>query len=502
MDAAAGDIVTSIPAQYDDSAAAVNRGDRTAPAVAVTSPAAGTTVSETVTLNVSASDKRGVVEVDYYVDGGLVEQDTSGPDWSQAWNSAGVADGSHSLVAKARDAAGNWGTSAAVSFAVHNAATASDTTAPSVSVTAPLAGATVSAVTALTAIASDAAGVMQVKWYVDGTEVAWDGNGAPWTQTWDSTRVADGTHQMVAKAADAAGNWGTSAAVAFAVRNASPPPPPPPPMTGANVVMAAADFTACQGSGCTSGNSKAVRDVIAAANPEIVLGLGDFQYENIDTISNGFDLLYGAKPNGLWPLFRTTAGPTHDVSSCTDTRYADYFGRPAMSGYSFDLGAWHIIQLPSASYRYGCGTASVLSWLKNDLASSTTRCTLAFWHEPYWTRPTSEHPTRTSAVRPWVQALYDANAELILSGHQHNYQRFAPQTPDDQLDPARGIRSFIVGTGGIGTYGFTGSAANLETSDATTYGALKLTLSDGSYDFQFVRAAGGTFTDSGTGTCH
>jgi hypothetical protein len=143
----------------------------------------------------------------------------------------------------------------------------------------------------------------------------------------------------------------------------------------------------------------------------------------------------------------------------------------------------------------------VLSWLKADLAASTAPCTLAYWHEPYWTNPTSEH-TRTTAVKPWVQALYDAGAELILSGHQHDYQRFAPQNPSDQLDTARGLREFIVGTGGIGLYGFTGQAANLEAQNDTTWGALKLTLGDHGYGWQFLRAAGGTFSDSGSGTCH
>lgn len=237
-------------------------------------------------------------------------------------------------------------------------------------------------------------------------------------------------------------------------------------------------------------------------NPELLLGVGDFQYQYISTILLGWDRLYGPKPNGgLFPIVRPTAGPTHDVTSCTDLLYEVYFGRPAMRLYSFNIGAWHIISLPSAAYRYGCDTAGVLAALNADLNASTQPCTLAFFHEPYWTRPTSEH-SRETALRPWIQALYDHNAEVVVQAHNHDYQRFAPQDPSDNLDTARGLRAFVVGTGGISLYSFTGTVPNVEASNDTTYGALKLVLHANSYDFQFVRAAGGSFTDSGSGTCH
>jgi acid phosphatase type 7 len=242
--------------------------------------------------------------------------------------------------------------------------------------------------------------------------------------------------------------------------------------------------------------------VIVGMNPEFLLGVGDFQYEYISTILNGWDRLYGPKPNGgLFPIVRPTAGPTHDVSSCTDNLYESYFGRSAMRPYSFDVGSWHIISLPTAAYRYGCDTDGVLAALNADLNANSQPCTLAFFQDPYWTRPTATH-TRLSALRPWIQALYDHNAELVVQASNHDYQRFAPQNPSDGLDPARGIRAFVVGTGGIGLYPFTGTAPNVEASDATTWGALKLVLRSNGYDFQFVRAAGGSFTDAGSGTCH
>jgi hypothetical protein len=240
---------------------------------------------------------------------------------------------------------------------------------------------------------------------------------------------------------------------------------------------------------------------VIAAHPQVHLGLGDYNYGDISTIATGFDEIWGPKPGGLYSLFRPTPGPTHDVTSCTSSDYQNYWGRESMKGYSFNLGAWHIVQMPSAAFRYGCDTAGLLAWLKNDLAASTKPCTLAFWHEPYWSLPTSGH-TRSTVVKPWVQALYDANAEMILNGHQHDYQRFAPQSPDDQLDRARGLREFVVGTGGVSLYDFTGTAPNIEAQNDESYGALELTLKSDGYDWLFLHAAGAPFSDSGSGSCH
>jgi hypothetical protein len=263
------------------------------------------------------------------------------------------------------------------------------------------------------------------------------------------------------------------------------------------VVTAVGDYT----SSGTDAEDLAVKNVVVAANPEIHLGIGDFQYTYISTIDSGFDRIWGPKPGGLWGKIRPTAGPTHDTNSCSDLLYQSYWLRPVMKGYSFDLGSWHIISLPSAAYRYGCDTAGILTWLKADLAASSAPCTLAYWQDPYFTRPTSTHSAEP-AVKPWVDALYAANADVILQASNHDYQRFAKQDPNRNPDAARGLRAFVVGTGGIGLYTFSGSAPNVEASDDTTYGALKMVLKPNGYDFNFMRAAGGTFSDSGNGTCH
>jgi beta-glucanase (GH16 family) len=278
-----------------------------------------------------------------------------------------------------------------------------------------------------------------------------------------------------------------------------PSPGPPPSSGGEHVVVAAGDFA----SSGTDPEAIAVKNTMTAANPEYLLGLGDYNYSgDIDGILPGYDRIFGPNPGGLFGITRPTAGPTHDVTSCLDTRYEEYFGRPAMQGYSFNVGQWHVVQMPSAAFRYGCDTGGLTAWLKNDLAANASRCTLAYWHEPFWSSESSGH-SRTTAVRPWVQALYDDNAEIVLSGHQHNYERFAEQNPSDQADPGRGIRQFVSGTGGVGAYSFEGGAAvNSQARNANTFGALRLTLRDGAYDWRFLPAAGGTFTDSGTGACH
>jgi hypothetical protein len=276
---------------------------------------------------------------------------------------------------------------------------------------------------------------------------------------------------------------------------------PPPPATATHVVTAAGDYTDCQGAECAAANAARVRDVIAAQNPEIHLGIGDFQYQSISTIGSGFDLLY-PRASSLWSRIRPTAGPDHDVTSCTDPAYQAYWGRPAMQMYSFDLGAWHIISLPSAAVRYGCDVAGVTAALQADLAASPRRCTLAFWQDPYFTAGTATHSPE-AGVKPWVDALYAAGADIVVQASNHDYQRFAEQDPNRVAAPGAGLRAFVVGTGGIGLYPFTSDAPNLEAANDTTWGVLRLDLGDdGTYTGRFVPAGGGMFTDAFSGRCH
>ena len=132
--------------------------------------------------------------------------------------------------------------------------------------------------------------------------------------------------------------------------------------------------------------------------------------------------------------------------------------------------------------------------------SPRASCTAAIWHQP---RFTSKRSTPDGATLQLWQVLYNAGAEIVIGGHQHNYERFAPQTPAGAVDPAFGIRQFVVGTGGASLSSITGQPmANSEVRNSSTYGVLKLTLHSTSYDFSFIPIAGQTFTDSGVGTCH
>jgi hypothetical protein len=126
-------------------------------------------------------------------------------------------------------------------------------------------------------------------------------------------------------------------------------------------------------------------------------------------------------------------------------------------------------------------------------------CTLAYWHQPRFS--SGEHGNDTGVKTIW-QILYNAGADLVLNGHDHDYERFAPQDPNGVVDPLNGIREFVVGTGGKGLRPIKITIANSEVRNDNTFGVLKLTLHPTGYDWKFIPVAGKTFTDSGSGTCH
>ena len=199
---------------------------------------------------------------------------------------------------------------------------------------------------------------------------------------------------------------------------------------------------------------------------------------------------------------RTRPSPgNHDYQTSGAAAYFSYFGAnagPSGRGYySYNIGDWHIVSLNS-NVSMATGSAQE-QWLRADLAASSKRCTLAYWHHPRFS--SGDHGSSTAAQPLW-QALYDAGAEVVVAGHDHNYQRFAPMTATGTLDLARGIRQFVAGTGGASHYGFSSPIANTEAYDTSTSGVLKLTLSASSYTWEFVPVAGGTYRDSGSGTCH
>ncbi len=200
---------------------------------------------------------------------------------------------------------------------------------------------------------------------------------------------------------------------------------------------------------------------------------------------------------------RTRPAPgNHDYRSSSGGPYFAYFG--ALAGdsgvgyYSYELGAWHVISLNS-NIDMRAGSVQE-QWLRADLAATRAHCVLAYWHHPRFSSGT-KHGSQTKTAPLW-QALHDSGADLVVSGHEHHYERFAPQTASGVADPDRGIRLFVVGTGGAKHYPFGTPIANSEVRDGDTWGVLKLTLSPDAYSWQFIPVSGGSLRDSGSGTCH
>jgi hypothetical protein len=236
--------------------------------------------------------------------------------------------------------------------------------------------------------------------------------------------------------------------------------------------------------------------------PGTVMAVGDLAYpdgskENFQC----YDVTWGRVKSHTRP-----APGNHEFRAAGATPYFEYFGVLAgdskLGYYSYDLAAWHIIVLNSECKDVGgCDAGSPQErWLRADLAGHPVACTLAYWHKPLFSSGSAHGNDLT--VKPLWNALYDANADVIIGGHDHDYERFAPQTPDGSADPIRGIREFVVGTGGKNHRPFGPVKPNSEVRDATAFGVLKLTLRPAGYDWQFIPEEGKTFKDSGSGTCH
>jgi acid phosphatase type 7 len=182
--------------------------------------------------------------------------------------------------------------------------------------------------------------------------------------------------------------------------------------------------------------------------------------------------------------------------------YYDYFGTSAgprgKGYYSYERGSWHIVVLNSMCSKVSCAAGSAQqTWLKADLAAHPNKCTLAYFHYPRFSSGGNY-----TEVAPFWKALYEARAEVVLSGHVHAYERFAPQNPSGVADSAKGIREFIVGTGGKGVQRLNFLKPTSQVRNTTTLGVLKLILHSSGYEWKFVPIAGKTFTDSGTNMCH
>jgi hypothetical protein len=276
----------------------------------------------------------------------------------------------------------------------------------------------------------------------------------------------------------------------------TPTPTPTPPTGTTATLLAAGDIAGCS----TSGDEATAKLLDGRAGTVVTLGDNVYDAGTSSEFSTCYHPSWGRHKSRTKP-----AAGNHDYQTSGASGYFGYFaaaaGESTKGYYSYELGSWHIVVLNSnCSQAGGCGAGSAQeTWLRQDLAAHPTTCTLAYWHHPRFSFGNYSNDTRMLAL--W-QALDAAGAEIVLAGHDHNYQRWAPQNPDGTLDRERGIRQFVVGTGGKNHYPLRTPPANVEKSNADTFGVLQLTLRATSYDWQFIPEAGKTFTDTGTTACH
>jgi acid phosphatase type 7 len=253
---------------------------------------------------------------------------------------------------------------------------------------------------------------------------------------------------------------------------------------------------------CTDLSGAEATAKLLEAIPGTVMAVGDLAYP--DGTQENF-----ACYDKTWGRVKSRTRPAvgnHEFHSTGATYYFSYFGAaagdPTKGYFSYDLGTWHIVVLNSECQQIGgCQAGSQEEkWLRSDLAAHPSACTLAYFHKPMFSSGGAHGDA--PEFKPFWQALYDAHADIVVNGHDHDYERFAPQNPNGEADPVHGIREFVVGTGGKNHRPFHAPDQNSEVRNADAFGVLKLTLKTHGYDWNFIPEAGKSFTDSGTGTCH
>jgi len=275
---------------------------------------------------------------------------------------------------------------------------------------------------------------------------------------------------------------GVAGAAAWALR--------PEPIPDA-VLLAVGDIGTCD----TEGDEQTAR--LLDGLEGTIATLGDTVYESgaPDEFARCYVPTWGRHKN------RTRPAPgNHDYLTDDAAGYFEYFGAaagdPDEGYYSYDLGSWHIIALNSQrSMEEG---SDQLAWLEDDLAANQAVCTAAYWHEPLFSSGFHGYDERSLDV--W-RSLYAAGVDVVLNGHDHNYERFAPQDPEGNADPA-GIHEFIVGTGGIDLRPVEAPQPNSEVLDNSSWGVLELTLRSDSFEWEFVGVPDAPLEDTGTASCH
>jgi hypothetical protein len=285
----------------------------------------------------------------------------------------------------------------------------------------------------------------------------------------------------------------------------TPDPSPSPTPVPDPVLLAAGDIAACSQEGDSA------TAAILAEHPEAhVQTLGDNAYNS--GTPRQFECYHDT-----WGIALDRTQPAlggHDYMTEGAAGYFQYFADrlapyaptatdPTMGWYAYDIGEWRVIVLNSICDRIdGCDAGSPqVAWLRDELAANPAACSIAVIHNPRFSSGRKENEPR---VGPLWDELYKAGVELVLSGDNHAYERLSPMKPNGTADPARGIRQFVVGTGGRSHYEFSEGAIhpNTEAGDDETFGVLKLTLQPAAYTWEFLPEAGKTYTDSGDQDCH
>ncbi|WP_256105437.1 discoidin domain-containing protein [Streptomyces sp. ODS05-4] len=271
-----------------------------------------------------------------------------------------------------------------------------------------------------------------------------------------------------------------------------------PKVTGAQpakapVIVAAGDIAnACTGASCPASRT-ALR--AQALNPDAVLTLGDHANGPYGEFTRYYDPTWGK----LKGLTRPTVG-NHEYDEAGAAGYFRYFGSaagtPERSWYSFDLGSWHIVSLNSEVDRKADGRQ--VAWLRQDLAAMDKKCVLSYWHRPKYSSGTGHGDFPN--MKPFWDELQTARADVILNGHDHDYERFAPQSSTG-VAGSGGIRQFVVGTGGSDLRDMGPARPHSEVRVAHEYGVLKMTLDDGSYSWQFLGDDGAVLDSGGPVAC-
>jgi acid phosphatase type 7 len=302
---------------------------------------------------------------------------------------------------------------------------------------------------------------------------------------------------VAAALAAAAAGCGNSTAPAD-----SPSPPPQRAVVGPSLV--AAGDVACAGSEpntrftCRQSDTAAL---IARLDPDVVAALGDLQYPagGLADFEASFDRSWGRFKNRMRPAI----GNHEYEQDPAAAGYFSYFGQRAgpigKGWYAYDIGDWRVVALNANCDRVGCGTGSAQQrWLRADLERHPRRCTLAYWHQPRFS--SGLHGSNDDTAALW-RTLQQAGADVVLSGHDHDYERFAPQTAGGRLDRSHGIVQFVVGTGGKSSYPILFVRPHSR-ARASTFGVLALTLGADRYAWRFVGEPGERFRDQGTARCH